>query len=618
MRFEGTMSSHSSMSDCDFVPLTDADVESSIPEVFERRKLRFDERIAIQSAARSYTYPALNHAANRIAYAILEKLGHGNDPIAILIDDTAQAVVALLSALKAGKLYLPLDLTFPLSHLQYLVDDSRARLVVAETKTLALAQQLLSQRSTPILNIDVLPDQAAGAADNPLLSIDPDSLASLLYTSGSTAKPKGVVQNHRNLLHLARRYTEGYHVTPADRIALLRTLTVSGGTLHMLGALMNGACLVPYNLKRDGIAGLAPWLNAHRITLCSFGPKLVRSLAEITEPPDRMTTLRSVTLSGEPLYKSDIELCRRLFSPDCVLVNSLGATEAPMSVRYTIDQSRLKGNLVPVGFPTDGVTVGLRGKNGEPVDAGEAGEIVLQSRHLAVGYWENDELTRAKFLPAADRRDERIYLTGDLGRFLPDGALIHLGRKDDVVKVRGYRIGLAEVEAALLEHLGVAEAAVVARDAADADNDLVAYIVPRAAGAATVPELIAFLQARLPDFMVPAQFIFMTQFPVINNKLDRKALPRLPRSRRDANQPYTPPSNTLEIAIAEIWESVLRIAPIGVHDEFLHLGGDSLQAGKIIARMNNSLNCNVSITSFFDAKTIAGLADLLLSSPRIS
>lgn len=598
--------------DVDFVPLTKDDVERSIPEVFGYRMGPFADRIAIESSDKSYTYQALNTAANRIAHAILNQLDRGNDPVAILMNDTSDAIVAILGALKAGKIYLPLDLTLPISRLQYLIQDSRARLIVAETKTLATAQQLLLGKNTPVLNIDIQCDEL-DSADDPNLSIAPDTLASLLYTSGSTAQPKGVVQNHRNLLHMALRYTNGYRITHRDRIALLRTLTVSGGTLHCLGALLNGATLLPFNLKREGIVDLARWLRAHEVTVCSFGPSLLRSIAEIMADPESLSTLRRVTLSGEPLYRADIELCRRLFSPHCVLINSLGATEAPLAVQYWInDKTEVEGSLVPVGYPTADIKVTLRGENGQVVRNEEAGEIALQSRYLAVGYWGNPELTRVKFLPAPDNQVERIYLTGDLGRFTPDGKLVHLGRKDDFVKIRGYRIGLMEIEAALLEHPCVKEVAVVAWDETNGENYLATYIVPRDDGTPRVPELTTFLQARLPDFMIPAQFVFMTEFPRINNKIDRKALPRIARSSRDTNQRYEPPRNAFERALTEIWEGVLEISPIGINDPFLNLGGDSLKATRIIASLKQSLDCAVSIASFFDAKTIAGLAELLL------
>lgn len=600
--------------DADFTPFTKDDVEHSIPEVFGHRTGSFADRIAIQSNSKSYTYRALNTAANRIAHAILDQLARGNDPVAIFMSDTSDAVVAILGALKAGKIYLPLDLSLPPSRLRYLIEDSRARLIVAETKTLTAARVLSSVRNIPVLNMD-FQREGPDTAGDPDLPIPPDSLASLLYTSGSTAQPKGVVQNHRNLLHMALRYTNSCRITYKDRIALLRTLTVSGGTLHSLGALLNGASLLPFNLKRDDIADLARWLRAREVTLCSFGPSLLRSIAEIMAAPESLPALRRVTLSGEPLYRADIELCRRLFSPDCVLINSLGATEAPLAVQYRINaKPEEEGNLVPVGYSTADIRVTLRDENGQVVGNHEAGEIALQSRYLAVGYWGNPELTQIKFLPAPDNRDERIYLTGDLGRFAPDGTLIHLGRKDDLVKIRGYRIGLVEIEAALLEHPCVKQAAVVPWDETDGEKYLAAYVVPDDHVAPTAPELTTFLRARLPDFMIPAQFMFMAEFPQINHKIDRKALPRIARSSLGAQQGYTPPRDAFERTLTEIWERVLGISPIGIHDPFLNLGGDSLKATKIIASLSSSSDCAVSIASFFDAKTIAGLAHLLLDT----
>jgi amino acid adenylation domain-containing protein len=606
---------HSSF-DADFAPFTKDDVERSIPEVFGHRTGPFADRIAIQSNSKSYTYRALNTAANRVAYAILDQLARGNDPVAIFMSDTSDAVVAILGALKAGKIYLPLDLSLPPSRLRYLIEDSRARLIVAETKTLTAARALSSVRNIPVLNMD-FQREGPDTAGDPDLPIPPDSLASLLYTSGSTAQPKGVVQNHRNLLHMALRYTNSCRITYKDRIALLRTLTVSGGTLHSLGALLNGASLLPFNLKRDDIADLARWLRAREVTLCSFGPSLLRSIAEIMAAPESLPALRRVTLSGEPLYRADIELCRRLFSPDCVLINSLGATEAPLAVQYRINaKPEEEGNLVPVGYSTADIRVTLRDENGQVVGNHEAGEIALQSRYLAVGYWGNPELTQVKFLPAPDNRDERIYLTGDLGRFAPDGTLIHLGRKDDLVKIRGYRIGLVEIEAALLEHPCVKQAAVVPWDETDGEKYLAAYVVPDDDVAPTAPELTTFLRARLPDFMIPAQFMFMAEFPQINHKIDRKALPRIARSSLGAQQGYTPPRDAFERTLTEIWERVLGISPIGIHDLFLNLGGDSLKATRIIASLSSSSDCAVSIASFFDAKTIAGLAHLLLDTER--
>jgi amino acid adenylation domain-containing protein len=597
--------------DYGFIPFTEDETARSLPEIFERRTKHFSERIAIQTSDGSITYRSFNTAADRIARALWEQLGDGNDPVAILLSDIREALAAIFGILKAGKIYLPLDITLPPPRLRYLLENSRARVLLADTRTVNVAGELLGDRTSQILNLDHLANDYAPAKLP--VTITPDRLAALLYTSGSTAQPKGVVHNHRNLLHLAMLYTNSQRVTKDDRIALFRTLTVIGGTTHSVAALLNGASLFPHDLKQHGIFNLLDWLRAHRITLCGLGPKLIRALDRIVADLDPPPALRGIFLSGEPVYKTDVEICRKLFPSACVLVNSLGATEAPFAVQYRIDQqTRIAGDLVPVGYPMAHVKVSLRDDRGDAVKDGVSGEIVLHSRYLAVGYWNDPQLTEAKFLPSHDSSEERLYFTGDVGRFLPDGTLLHLGRKDDIVKIRGYRVSPVEIEAALMDHPLVKEVAVIACGEENADKFLAAYIVPRDGNRLGIPELMTFLQNCLPEFMVPAQFIFMTEFPQINNKIDRQALPRITRAERNPNQPYAAPHSDLEAAICEIWEEVLEVAPIGINEPFVNLGGDSLKATRIIARLQQRFGLNVAIRALFETPTIAGLVQFIV------
>jgi amino acid adenylation domain-containing protein len=604
----------SSARDYGFIPFTEDETASSLPEIFERRTQNFADRIAIYTSDGSTTYRSLKTAADRIARAVWEQLGDGNEPVVILLSDIREAIAAIFGILKAGKIYLPLDVTLPHSRLRYFLENSRARLLLADTRTLNLAELLLRDRtSQKIVDVDHLENEDPPAKLP--VTLTPDRLAALLYTSGSTAQPKGVVHNHRNLLHLAMLYTNSQRITKEDRIALFRTLTVIGGTTHTVGALLNGASLFPHDLKQHGIFNLLDWLRAHRITLCSLGPKLIRTLDGIVGNLDPLPALRRIALSGEPVYKTDVEICRRLFSSACVLVNSLGATEAPFAVQYRIDQqTKISGDLVPVGYPMAHVRVSLRDDQGEAVNDGVPGEIVLHSRYLAMGYWNDPQLTEARFLPSHDSPEERLYLTGDVGRLLPDGTLLHLGRKDDIVKIRGYRVSPMEIEAALMEHPRVKEVAVIASGEENADKFLTAYIVPSDGDRPGTSELMIFLQNRLPDFMVPAQFVFMTEFPQINNKIDRQALPRIARAERDPDQSYAAPRSDLEAAICEIWEEVLEVAPIGINEPFVYLGGDSLKATKIIARLQQRFGLSVAIGALFDAGTIAGLAQFIIQT----
>ena len=602
----------SSSEEYDFVPFTEEETESSIPEIFERRTRNFSDRIAIQTADGSITYRSLNTAADRIARALWEQLGDANDPVAILLSDIHDALAAIFGILKAGKIYLPLDITLPPPRLRYLLENSRARMLLADTRTVNLVGELLGDRTSQILNIDHLANDYA--PPKLPVTITPDRLAALLYTSGSTAQPKGVAHNHRNLLHLAMVYTNSRRITKEDRIALLRTLTVIGGTTHPLGALLNGASLFPHDLKQHGIVNLLDWLRAQRITLCSFGPKLIRALDAIVVDPEPLPAMRTISISGEPLFKTDIQICRKLFSPACDLVNSLGATEAPFAVQYRIDQqTRIAGDLVPVGYPMAHVKVSLRDDRGDAVKDGSPGEIVLHSRYLAVGYWNDPQLTETKFLSSHDSPEERLYLTGDLGRFLPDGMLLHLGRKDDIVKIRGYRVSPMEIEAALMDHPRVKEVAVIACGEEKADQFLAAYIVPKDGARSELRDLIIFLQNRLPDFMIPARFLFMNELPQVNNKIDRKALPRIARAERKLEKSYAAPRSDLEAVICQIWEEVLEVAPIDVDEPFVYLGGDSLKAARIIARLQQRFDLNVPVRAFFEAGTIADQAQFILN-----
>ena len=594
-----------------FVEFPIEDVETSVAARFEKIVGMYPDRLAVKTDDRELTYNELNRAANRVTHAIWEQCDDDNDPVAILLNDTSDTIAAILGVLKAGKIYLPLDLTLPSSRLQYLIEDSRARLLITDRQSVFRVQQLSIGKSLPILILENFLD-ASDPSKNPKLPIAPDRLAALLYTSGSTATPKGVVHNHRTLLHLAKRYSNGYRVSCIDRIALLRTLAVIGGTSHTLGALLNGASLFPFDVRRKGILNLISWLRAHQVTLCSFGPKLIRSIGEIVGDAAPLASLRRVTLSGEPVHKADIDSCRRVFSSDCVVVNSLGATEAPVAVQYLIDQhEKVAGNLVPVGHPTEDFKVILRGENGESVEDGGVGEILLQSRYLAVGYWGNPKLTQAKFLQALDNPEERTYLTGDVGRYLPDGKLLHLGRKDLMVKIRGYRVELEEVEQRLMEHPEVKDAGVTAWERNEGEKYLAAYIVPRGSTRPAIDRLQSFLRELLPDYMVPSTFIFSDALPLTNGKLDRKALPEPSNKRPELSTAYALPTNELEKSLVQIWEEVLDVRPIGIQDNFFGLGGHSLSATRVVSRIIKQYQIEIPLPLLFQSPTIADMAAVI-------
>ena len=274
----------------------------------------------------------------------------------------------------------------------------------------------------------------------------------ILYTSGTTGEPKGVVHSHRNMLHCVHWHTRLFRVTADDRLSCLLPCSVIGGMREILLPLLNGGCMLPKDLKADGLTGFSDWLIKERITICRFISSVFRSFAWTLNGSERFPDLRFIYVGGEKMTPSDVDLFKERFPDACRLVNIMGATETLIYRHFVIDsQTRIPGTTVPVGHPVDDMTVSVLDANGIPVPTGEAGEITVKSRYLGLGYWNQPELTKSTFTEDSDGGDERVYCTGDLGRILPDGCLEFLGRKDSQVNINGYRIELDEVEAALRE-----------------------------------------------------------------------------------------------------------------------------------------------------------------------
>ena len=322
---------------------------------------------------------------------------------------------------------------------------------------------------------------------------------------------------------------------------------------------------------------------------------------------ERLPHLRLVKFGGEPATRKDVELFQRHCLPDCFLYNGLASTETGGSVRaFFVDHAmQLTGSVVPAGYAVEDVETLLLNEEGRAVGSDAIGDIVVKSRYLAVGYWRQPEITRTVFVPDPSGSDARIYRTGDLGRLLPDGCLVHLGRKDFQVKVRGYRVETADIELALLDHEAIQEAAVVAQD----DVRLIAYVVPTRLPAPSASVLQGFLRERLPDYMVPATFVVLDALPLTpNGKMDRRALPAPDRSRPTLAQPYVAPRTPIEADLVRIWAELLDLELIGVHDSFLDLGGHSLSAMQIIARVHRTWHVDIPLRVLLEAPTVASMA----------
>jgi amino acid adenylation domain-containing protein len=594
-----------------FIEFKKEEIEQSIPARFEEQVHKYPERTAVKTQNRRWSYDELNKAANRAARAILEKRGESEEPIALLLEKDAPMIAAILGVLKAGKIYVPLDPSHPQEKIRAILEDAQAQLIVTNRRNFPLAVET-APSAVRLLDFDaidpVLPSENVG------LSISPDSFAYILYTSGSTGEPKGVVQNHRNVLHKAMAYTNELHFSPDDRISLLSPCTFSLSVAFIYGALLNGACLYPIDVKDEGLSRLQRWFVEEGITVYNSAPTVFRNFTDGLTGQE-FPRLRLIHLAGEPVTERDVERYKKFFSDECIFVNLMGATETgPITQFFTDKATLLDGGTVPVGYPSGGMEILLLDDNGKKAGAGGVGEIAVKSRYLAVGYWRKPELTRAAFLPDPGGGIERIYRTGDLGLLRPDGCLEYRGRKDFQVKIRGQRVEPGEIELELLGHPAVKEAVVVGREDMPRENTLAAYIVPTQQPVPPATrELRGFLERKLPDYMIPSVFVFMESFPLTpNGKVDRRALPLPSQTYADRNSDYVAPAGDLERQLAQIWEDLLGVRPIGTQDDFFDLGGHSLLAVEMMHRIERATGEKLPLSALLEGPTVKHLAAALV------
>lgn len=589
-----------------FVAFAREEVEQSIPSRFEQQVRLYPERLAVKTAEHAWSYDQLNRAANRIAHAILARDGKGRTPVVLLIEQCAPLIAAHLGVLKAGKFFVALDPSHPSSRLAQFIDEAQPTSIVTNGKHVETAANL-TKNECPVINLDQLAPELPDT--NPGVPSAPDDLAMILYTSGSTGRPKGVLGDHRSWIHNARTYANTFYVSCEDRVSLL-ALGTSQAMKNMFMALLNGASIFPFEVRQKGLDDLAAWMRREEITITVMGASLFRSFVDVLGGSDEFPKLRMIRLGSETVQKRDLDLYKQHFSPDCLLVNGLASGEA-QTIRFFCmnHDTEVAEDIVPVGYPVEDKTILLLDDDGNEVATGREGEIVVESRYLASGYWRRPDLTDAVFRPAGPSGELRRYYTGDLGRMSTDGCLVCLGRKNARVKIRGHGVDLLEIELALRGVDNVKEAVVTAPQNRTGYAYLVAYIVPTTLPGPTNATLRQTLAAALPDFMIPSTFVVLGALPrTTSGKIDRQSLPLPGRPYRDPSRPATPPRTPMETTIGNIWSEVIGLESIDVYDHFYDLGGESLQAMRIMARIRKTFNVDVDLQSLVDAPTVAEMA----------
>ena len=587
-----------------------AEVELGIPVRFEKAAAYYADRLAVETATYRWTYAHLNQRANHIAHILQAQPPSEPAPVAVLMDHDAPLIAATMGTLKAGLFYSVLDPDQPAARLRFLLEDLAAPWLLTDTAHLAQAESLAGP-GCHVLPVD-RDDTPSIVAENLNLPISPDAYMAVLYTSGSTGLPKGVIRRQREALH---RAWQDYHdpaTIPGSRAASLALPVAGGKATSVVTGLSNGITLLPFDVKRLGVEALGRWLTEWRLTDVTLGPALLRQLLAVIEPDHVFSSLRRVKLGGDVVYRQDIEALRRHIVPHCIVIHTYSSSETGRIARFCVpdDLSGL-GDTIPAGYPVPGQEVLILDEERQPLPPGEVGQIAVRSRYIAAGYWRRPELTDERFIPDPASPDQGLYLTGDLGRFHPDGLLELAGRRDFQVKIRGYRVGLGSVESALLAHPSVAQAVVVPRPDATGEAQLVAYVVLKRPDL-TVSELRSALAASLPDYALPSAFVTLDALPLnTNNKVDRRALPPPPRTRPSLTVPFVAPATAVEIQLARQWANVLGLDEVGVHDHFLDLGGHSLLASQLVARVNREFDLHLPLRALFQASTVAAMAALV-------
>jgi amino acid adenylation domain-containing protein len=560
--------------------------DQRIQDLFEAQAAATPDAVALLTHSGPVTFGDLNREANRLAHHLLRLGVEPETRVGIFLPRTVELVVGVLGVLKAGATYLPLDPSYPTERLAFMLRDSKAPVVL----TIEVLRGQVPDREAQVVCLDrdraVLAEESA---ENPIVSTTAESAAYVLYTSGSTGLPKGVLGLHRGALNRFAWMWRTYPFEPGEVCCLTTTLNFVDAVWELFGPLLKGVpvVLIPEEVVKD-FGPLVETLASNNVSRFVLVPSLLDALLE-NEPnlAQKLPRLKLWTSSGEALA---VDLVRRFRAvvPGARLINLYGSSELAADVTCcdttTLDLDNITS--IPIGHPISNTQTYILDEIGQPVPIGVTGELYVGGANLARGYLDRPDLTAERFIPNPFRpeSDGRLFRTGDRARYRADGAIEYVGRVDSQVKIRGSRVEPGEVEAVLDQHPNIRDVVVVADRDRQEESRLVAYVVSAEGATASPTELRTFLRERLPEFMIPSAFVNLDALPLTpNGKVDRLALPSPEGPTIDDD--FEPPKTPMEITIAEIWQEALEIQRVGRHDNFFDLGGHSLMAMKVNAKL---------------------------------
>jgi amino acid adenylation domain-containing protein/non-ribosomal peptide synthase protein (TIGR01720 family) len=602
--------------------------DKTIVALFEEQVEKIPDNIAIifeDAPYKTLTYRELNERANRVAWHLIKQ--HDVKPdegIAVLLDRSDWMVVGLLGILKAGSAYVPVDPNYPNERIRYMLEDSGCRVLLTETRYISPPEnasvsfsRLCGDNLSPV---DIHALQTENSANPPMLA-QPDHTAYVIYTSGSTGKPKGCMVTHRNVVRLMKNDQHRFNFNQDDVWVVAHSFCFDFSVWEMYGALLYGGRAVV--AKREVVQDVEVFLELlkrHHITVLNQTPAAFYNLieAEGTYAQHKLDEhLRYVIFGGDRLEPTYLRPWIEHYSPDKIkLINMYGITETTVHVTYCqLRQEDISGvaGKSPLGVPLPETCVYVCNEQMALQPIGIIGELYVGGSGVSRGYLNKPELTAERFISNPYRKGERLYRTGDLGRWLGDGTLEYLGRNDDQVQVRGFRVELGEIEQCLLHHEAIEKAVVLARESIDNIQELIAYLV--AHKSLNVQSLRRHLGKNLPDYMIPTHFIPVDEIPLTpNGKVDKRALFQLSvNSYRLLEESFVAPRTSVEEKLASIWAEVLGIERVGIHDNFFDLGGHSLKATQVVSKIHTEMEIKIGLRDIFQFPMVAELAEVIQS-----
>ncbi|AUB41615.1 Glutamate-1-semialdehyde aminotransferase [Nostoc flagelliforme CCNUN1] len=581
--------------------------ELCLHQLFEEQVEKTPDAVAVVFENEKLTYQELNQRANKLAQ-YLQQLGVKPEVlVGICVERSLEMVVGLLGILKAGGAYVPLDPTYPQERLAFMLENSQVPVLLTQQHLLESLPAHTARTVCLDINWEII---AQETAENPVHSVTPDNLAYVIYTSGSTGKPKGAMNTHQAICNRLLWMQDYCKLTTADRVLQKTPFSFDVSVWEFFLPLLVGARLVVAQPEGHRDTNyLVDVITQQQITTVHFVPSMLQVFLE-QSGVEKCKSIKQVICSGEAL---PVKLEKRFFQRlDGELHNLYGPTEAAIDVTFWKCQNFPSSALtVPIGRPIANTQIYLLDQYSNPVPIGATGELYIGGVGLAKGYLNNSELTTEKFIPHpfSKKPGARLYKTGDLARYLPNGNIEFLGRIDYQVKIRGFRIELGEIESVLNQHPDVEVNVVVVREDKPGDQRLVAYIVSKSQPDINTSELRAFIQEKLPSYMLPTAFVILDKLPLTpNGKVDRKALPA-PGTSMGLEASFVPPRTPTEQMIVDIWADVLGQEKIGIYDNFFNLGGHSLLATQVISRLREALKIDLPLRSLFENPTVINLVE---------